>query len=169
MQKTREFLIIGFATLALTGTAFGAADTKEERGVEVFAEPVMNDADRISAAFQISRSNPELGNSWVEISIHAPPPGARDSAGEARIIKKHIPGLKYDFGKREIVLDQNGHSPIVCAKLVKRSFLFITRDAIETTGNCNLSASLAPGTQDDGFEISRTVVGKVVLTVSDGK
>ena len=132
----------------------------------------MEDASA-SASFQYNGENPELGRAWIELSFYEPSP-AGDMPGETRVVRKTVTGLKYDPETAQIIYQESGGAPVVCAKVEKTDFLIFHYQHLNGTGNCHLAVEKIPASsraletkQDDGYFVKLSPVAKVTLSVRE--
>jgi hypothetical protein len=103
--------------------------------------------DRLDAAFEIE---PKLGRAWVSLTIDD---GDTDvPANEEELFL--VPGLRYDAGRRALVLD-SAAGPIDCGA--------VRRGRSVTEGGCRLVAVREQREIDDGFGRRRRTIALVRL------
>lgn len=90
----------------------------------------------------------EAGRAWVEAHVDN---GGDGEVWDHKTLRARLEGLFYDARTREIAYVGNG-SRVVCARVTKPRFLFITWTSIKRTAACKLLPRFASVVHDDGFE-----------------
>ncbi len=148
---------IATAGLALTlGLAAPAASAATAAGADsrIYSAPATSFGATKSKRFAV---NPELGRAWVELTMD------HRLSEYSETIRIEVPGLRYDAGQREIVLDRKD-GQVVCASLVPRGWGWFRHDRIEPTGACALTHRHVEVPVDDGFNVTPVRQLEVHLT-----
>jgi hypothetical protein len=113
--------------------------------VLVMDAPVSDAYVNANAEFAVNR---EAGRVWVEAAV--------DNGGEGEVwdhqtLRSKVDGLSYDALTGDIVYTE-GEARVLCAKVVKSKFLFISWSRIKRTGACKLIPRFESIVHDNGFE-----------------
>jgi len=101
----------------------------------------------VNAAAEFAVSD-EAGRAWVEAAVDN---GGEGEVWDHKTLRAKLEGLSYDARTREIAYAGNG-SRVVCARVTKSRFLFVTWTSIKRTAACQLLSRFESVVHDDGFE-----------------
>jgi hypothetical protein len=103
-----------------------------------------------AAEFAVNR---EARRAWVEVAVDNGGDGDRE-AWDQQTLRAKLEGLSYDARTGEIAYAANG-SRVVCARVARSKFLFISWTSIRKLAACNLLSRFESVVEDDGFELQR--------------
>ncbi len=79
------------------------------------------------------------GRAWVVLHLMDRSFNTAEGPASAGPRPTVVPGLRYRADTREIVFEEPGADPVVCARVVPTSFLFLKSTKVEQTGNCGVT------------------------------
>jgi hypothetical protein len=141
-----KLTICAFAVVSFVGVADAAQRV-------VFEVPVDESRQEISADFAVNR---ELGRAWVDVKMNSTNVG--EEAQFPEVISKAVEGLYYDPYRKQ-VLYRTATESIVCAEDAR----FLWSTYLKATGRCLLTPVFEQRKVDDGFNIRKETLAKVVF------
>jgi hypothetical protein len=141
LSKLVGALVVGFV---------GVANAEQ---VTVYEAPFEASDQPISADFAVNR---KLGRAWVDVEVQS-----RVNGSEAQFdppLQRQLDGLYYDSARKQ-VLYRTATGPIVCAE----DATTLGETYLKSTGNCGLISSTEQRSVDDGFDVHKQTVAKVVF------
>jgi len=144
MKSLRSSLV---GALVGVGTFIGVANAEQ---VIVYEAQLDDSTQAISADFAVNR---KLGRALVEVYVQPIQIGSEPTFTTP--IPRHVDGLYYDAARKQ-VLYRTAAEPIVCAEDLGGTHF-------KSTGNCRLTPSAGQRMIDDGFDVHKQAVAKVVF------
>ncbi len=134
--------------------AVGFVGVANSQQVTVYEAPLYDDSSKhISADFAVDR---ELGRAWVDVEVPSAVSGSEAEFDPP--VERMVKGLYYDSARKQ-VLYRTATGPIVCAE----DATTLGETHLKSTGNCRLISSTEQRNVDDGFDVHKQTVAKVVF------